>query len=389
MQLLKSELRTEWSARSPRAAAIVAFIAGCLFPLALAPFYWWPFGLISLAGFILCLLPSNTAKAAFNRAWSFSFGQFLVGVSWVYVSMHDYGGTPMWAAAILVAIFAAALALVPATLFTVWQKYFSRAFPVLTLGAFWFLSEWFRSWFLTGFPWLFAGDGHIQTWLAGWIPLLGSYGVSLILFFSAAVLIKATQKQNLWMLIFLLAWPIGLFLKDVEWTESIGQIQVSAVQGNINQNEKWKPEMIGPTIQRYRRETEKLWDSDLILWPETAVTLLYNRFLPFLEELADEARQHDSAIITGIPYQHPESSPNAGAFHNSILAFGAAEGLYHKQRLVPFGEYIPLEQQIRGLIPFLDLPMSSFSPGASNQPLLKAEANGQLYFIAPFICYEI
>jgi apolipoprotein N-acyltransferase len=65
------------------------------------------------------------------------------------------------------------------------------------------------------------------------------------------------------------------------------------------------------------------------------------------------------------------------------------EGLYHKQKLVPFGEYIPLEQAIRGLLPFFDLPMSSFKQGDKKQALLKVEKDEKLFLIAPFICYEI
>ena len=64
-------------------------------------------------------------------------------------------------------------------------------------------------------------------------------------------------------------------------------------------------------------------------------------------------------------------------------------GLYHKQKLVPFGEYIPLEQAIRGLLPFFDLPMSSFKKGDPSQELLKVEKKDSLFLIAPFICYEI
>ncbi|MDO6804282.1 apolipoprotein N-acyltransferase, partial [Wenyingzhuangia sp. 1_MG-2023] len=45
--------------------------------------------------------------------------------------------------------------------------------------------------------------------------------------------------------------------------------------------------------------------------------------------------------------------------------------------------------QLRGLIPFLDLEMSSFLHGAAEQPLIRFEAHDQLYLIAPYICYEI
>jgi len=64
---------------------------------------------------------------------------------------------------------------------------------------------------------------------------------------------------------------------------------------------------------------------------------------------------------------------------------GYGSGLYHKVRLVPFGEYVPLEKWLRGIIRFFDLPMSEFSKGDEHQVLL----NAGTYHVAPFICYEI
>src|SRR5690606_3396032 len=74
-------------------------------------------------------------------------------------------------------------------------------------------------------------------------------------------------------------------------------------------------------------------------------------------------------------------------YHNSIAVVGTAhdDGVYHKQKLVPFGEYVPFQNLLRGLIPFFDLPMSSFTPGHPSQPNLHALGHD----IAPFICYEI
>jgi apolipoprotein N-acyltransferase len=369
--------------------SLFILIAGAIFPLALAPLFWWPIGLLSLAGFSLALLTSTSTRSAFFRSWLFSFGQFGTGVSWIYVSMHDYGGTSALLSTLLVASFAAALALVPALIFSIWKAWFANKLPWLTLIVFWFLSEWTRSWLLTGFPWLFAGDGHLNTWLSGWAPIIGSYGISLILMLSATTcLMGIRHKQWRWALPWLL-WPLGWLLQPLEWTQTTGNIQVSAVQGNVDQNEKWKPEMIGPTIQLYLEETDKLWNSDLIVWPETAITLLHNRFLPYLEDLGAKGQETDTAIITGIPFRYPQGHDLAGELHNSIVATGTGQGIYHKQRLVPMGEYVPLESYIRGLIPFFDLEMSSFLPGRADQPLLIAETNETLYSIAPYICYEI
>ncbi len=93
----------------------------------------------------------------------------------------------------------------------------------------------------------------------------------------------------------------------------------------------------------------------------------------------------DTALITGIPQQAHPDSDDPVQYHNSIMVKGAGEGLYQKQKLVPFGEYVPLEAWLRGAINFFNLPMSNFAPGSSDQPLLSAKGMQ----IAPFICYEV
>jgi len=93
------------------------------------------------------------------------------------------------------------------------------------------------------------------------------------------------------------------------------------------------------------------------------------------------AKQHHSAIISGIPYR----SPIENKIYNSIIAFGTGDGVYHKKHLVPFGEYLPLDKYLRGLINFFNIPMSDFTPGPDKIAYLTV--NG--YKLAPFICYEI
>ena len=380
---------------NPFARRAVLFAAGAAIPLSLAPFFWWPVALLSLGIFIYCLRQSDSAKSAFGHAWWFGWGQFSTGISWIYVSMHDFGGTPVWLAVPAIGLFAGFMAFFPGLTFALWYRLVQQHLFWLTVPAFWFIQEWLRSWVLTGFPWLFIGDGHLHTWLAGWAPVFGSYGISLIVLLSVTVLFQAwPTKQPKWLAIWLL-WPIGFGLNQIHWTEQQGQMTVGAVQGNISQLIKWKPEQIQPTIDLYFSETRAHWQADLMLWPETAITLLDHQFQPILEGFADEAIANNTTLMTGIPYQHSSASPMAGAFHNSIIAAGTGEGIYHKQRLVPFGEYVPLEDLIRGLIPFFDLEMSSFKPGSDEQPLLKATSihpesgEEQLWLVAPYICYEI
>ncbi|MFT4763716.1 MAG: apolipoprotein N-acyltransferase [Oleispira sp.] len=371
---------------------LIALFSGLIFPFAIAPFFLWPIVIVSLMG-LLFSLHNSSAKEAAIRTWFFGLGKFSVGVSWIYVSMHDHGGTPAILAILMVGLFAAFLATFPALFLYFFQRFYNQytSKPIISMLAFaalWFAYEWFRSWFMTGFPWLFAGDAQLHTWLNGWAPILSVYGLSFFTALTAAAIYYSLRNKQANYLAFLIVWPIGFLLQSISWTEVTNDLTVSAVQGNIAQEVKWLPEQRSPTINAYLEQTRQHWDSDLVLWPETAVTVLKDQFQTYLDTINQEAINNKTTLITGIPFRYTQG-PFQGEFHNSILAIGMGEGLYHKQKLVPFGEYIPLEQVIRGLLPFFDLPMSSFKQGDKNQALLKVEKDEQLFLIAPFICYEI
>ena len=370
----------------------VALLSGLIFPFAIAPFLIWPLAIASLVG-LLYSLDGATAKQAFFRTWLFGTAKFLIGVSWIYVSMHDHGGTPAILAGLMILVFAAFLATFPAIFMYGFQRWFNQPqhnhwLAALSFGLCWFLYEWFRSWFMTGFPWLFAGDSHLETWLNGFAPVISVYGLSVLTALMASAIFYGYKHRQPAYAAVLLIWPLGLWLQGQQWTQQSGDLKVAAVQGNIAQEIKWNPDQRGPTISAYLNQTRQNWDADLVLWPETAVTILKDQFQAYLDGISEEAQKNSSALITGIPYRYTEG-PFKGEFHNSIVAVGNGDGLYHKQKLVPFGEYVPLADAIRGLLPFFDLPMSSFKKGEADQELLKVDKNDQLFLIAPFICYEI
>src|SRR5690625_7670694 len=85
--------------------------------------------------------------------------------------------------------------------------------------------------------------------------------------------------------------------------------------------------------------------------------------LPFLDQIHRQATLTDTALISGIIYDDPHQRQ----YYNSLAGFGTALGLYHKRRLVPFGEYVPLEEWLRGLIDFFDMPTSIIDQGPAHQ----------------------
>ena len=103
----------------------------------------------------------------------------------------------------------------------------------------------------------------------------------------------------------------------------------------------------------------------------------------YLGAMGQVADEKNAALITGVGAR--TSRRRQESFTNGITVVGEGAGTYLKQKLVPFGEYVPLQDLLRGLIAFFDLPMSDFARGPADQPLLKAKG----YQIAPYICYEV
>jgi apolipoprotein N-acyltransferase len=156
------------------------------------------------------------------------------------------------------------------------------------------------------------------------------------------------------------------------------------VQGNVAQSIKWDPKKLEMQLLLYRDMTFHSRPADLIVWPETAVPILKEHAEGYLSMMSRFANDRQSALITGVPIRQPNAEGEL-RYYNGLTTAGDAQGTYLKQKLVPFGEYVPLQDLLRGLIAFFDLPMSDFARGTPEQTLLQAKG----YQIAPFICYEV
>ena len=372
----------------------LAFVSGALITFSLAPFNFWGLSVLSLTAFITCLSSAKSTKLAlFNTAFWFGIGLFAFGVSWVFVSIHDFGFTGVPLALLLTGIFVIFLALVFALPFWLAGNFLRNHFnyAVFLIPAVFVIIEWLRMWIFTGFPWLIIGYSHINSWLSGWAPIFGVLGLSFLSAITSAVIwsaIKKIKARNfdaaLFVSLSMLAaiWLGGKALQNVEWSQPKGQpVSVALVQPNIDLLLKWDPYSAPYIREVLAAETAKHWNSDLVIWPEAAVPLLFTDSQAFLGELNEVATRNDTALVTGLLYdQYPPER-----YYNAIIGLGNAHGLYFKQRLVPFGEYVPLESWLRGLIAFFDLPNSVIHKGPKGQQGLYTES----YKIAPYICYEI
>ncbi|MCX6227579.1 MAG: apolipoprotein N-acyltransferase, partial [Bacteroidia bacterium] len=158
-------------------------------------------------------------------------------------------------------------------------------------------------------------------------------------------------------------------------------LSISMVQGNISQDQKWKPENKITTLLKYKKMTEEHWDSKVIIWPETAIPAFLDQVKEsFLNPLENEARLHNTDLIISVPVQETTPLKN----YNAVITLGKNQGIYRKSHLLPFGEYQPLQPFSGFVLDLIDIRLGDFTPGAALQPLLKA---GGYPFIT-MICYE-
>lgn len=383
-----------WISRPGWPGNLLAVVAGALTTFALAPYDIWPLALVALALFYLGLRDLRP-RQALGRGWCFGFGLFGAGTSWIYVSIHNFGGASVLLAGFLMLLFIACIAWFFALPAWVWARWIRRneapLADALAFAALWLVQEAFRGWFLTGFPWLYSGYSQLDGPLAGLAPLGGMWLVSFTLALTAALLCNISRlrarKSFLAAGFVLLAgpWIVSLALKGYAWTSPAGApLKVVAMQGNIEQQMKWDPEQLNAQLALYRDMTFRSQQADLIIWPETAVPVLKSSAEGYLKMMGQFATERGSALITGVPLRESNDRGSYN-YYNAITVVGQGEGTYLKQKLVPFGEYVPLQDLLRGLIAFFDLPMSDFARGPSDQTMLQAKG----YRIAPFICYEV
>ena len=358
----------------------IAIGAGILGTLAFAPFYFWWLGLVSIAVWMWL----SIKHPSFSIGLFYGLGLFGSGVSWVSVSMTEHGGASFSLAFIMTTIFAVGLAIFPGLAswgYASWHQRWSTALgKVCLLTACWVTMEAFRSWFLTGFPWLLLGYSALGTPFEGYLSWVGVFGVSAVIAMTAGGLVASLLGRRLTPLIIPVLFMITGPILNAQFEPSQEQTQATRValwQPMIAQSEKWKPEFRERILEQHVANGLPP-DVDVIIWPETALPITESQVNSVLPDLDLMLLSNTQTLITGVLGQRK------GRYTNRLITLGSGQGAYDKTRLVPFGEYVPLESILRGLIAFFDLPMSAIVPGGQ-QSLL---THGQIR-IGALICYEI
>ncbi|MEW6992477.1 apolipoprotein N-acyltransferase [Colwelliaceae bacterium 6441] len=382
--------------------------------LSYAPFSWWWITCLSLTLWFIHLeniskaSKSDHVKLITKHTFIFAIGWFASGISWVHVSIAQFGGMPLIASLALMLLLCLYLALYPALAGYLTAKTSYLINPKATNGfslnlwllpCIWLLSEYLRGVVLTGFPWLSLGYGQIDGPLASLAPLVGEVGITFCLLIICISFSKLLLKQQVKLSLLSLGsiFLLTLFTQQYKWVTPTGKtIKTALVQGNIEQSIKWQPEEQWPTMLKYLDLSRINYDAQLIIWPESAIPAIetMSTTQEFLDMANQSAALNNATIVTGILNYNFESKQ----YFNSLIVLGKkhpedSEGNYYygnrnrydKNHLLPIGEFVPFAEILRPIAPLFNLPQSSFSRGSYVQNNLLA--NGLR--ILPLICFEI
>ena len=350
---------------------------------AFAPLGWYPLALLTLA-WLAHAWRAGSPRLCFWIGFAFGCGFFGAGVSWVYISLHEFGGMPAVLAGFATGVFCAFLALFPAL-----AGWLQARIPAsdavracLLIPAAWTLFEWVRSWIFTGFPWLSLGYAAVSWPLQGYAPIVGAFALSFLTSAIAGLiwLLVVRRPGARYWLAALIAVPLaGELLRHVEWSSPFGTpLSAALLQGNIEQSLKFDPARYARTLDTYWKLADAT-QARLIVFPETAIP----RFLvdvdgQFVADLETRGWRNGGDVLLGVLTRQ-----GTDQYYNSVVTLGYSPSqAYHKVHLVPFGEFVP--PGFRWMLDIVNIPMSDLSRGPEPRPVL--EVAGQR--VAPNICYE-
>lgn len=350
---------------------------------------WW-LQLLTLAVLAQQLRACQSWRPAAVVSGLFGLGWFAGSVSWTFVSLHTYGGLPVGLAVLAVLALSSLLALFYAAaggMFVV-LRLAPGGRSVLAFAALWLLAELARGTWLTGFGWGAAGYAHVDGPLAPYAPWLGVYGLC-ALSAGLAMLLAQMLCASRWRAraVHLLAMAAVLGLPHLfapagqSFTVASGRLDVTLLQGNIPQDEKFESGSGIPLALKWYAEQLQSSRTALVVAPETAIALLPQQ-LPagYWESVVSRFASGRQAALIGIPLGDARQG-----YTNSVIGLkpGQAQAWhYDKQHLVPFGEFIP--PFFKWFTAMMHIPLGDFNRGASRQ--LPFEWQGQR--LSSNICYE-
>jgi len=392
----------------------MAFVAGAASALALAPINAWPILFLTFPALVWLVDGAvaarwNGALTAAGIGWCFGFGYFLAGLYWVGEAFLVDAQTFGWLLPFAVTLLPAGLAVFTALGVGAARLFWIRgAARLLALAAALTIAEWLRGHVLSGFPWNLFGYALTQPLvMAQSASLIGIWGltfVAIAVFASPAVLADDPMvTRQAWRVpaaavLVLIAFAVfGALRLAGNPTSYVAGVKLRIMQPNLQQDEKFNYNARHDVMARYLRLSDRptapqsngVHDVTHLIWPESAFPFFLTREAEAMGQI-ERLLQPNTVLITGA-IRAPEMTPNAGVkrAYNSIYAIdhdGSILGIYDKVHLVPFGEYLPLQNFLErlGLMQLTKLP-GGFIPGDRRRLMSVPKAPP----FVPLLCYEI
>ncbi|MDQ0325310.1 apolipoprotein N-acyltransferase [Rhodopseudomonas julia] len=388
----------------------IAFSAGAVSALAQAPFFLFPLLWLTLPVLVLLIDGAVSSRfsgrtgrsmAAFGTGWWFGFGYFLAGLWWVgsafLVEADQFGWLMPFAVVLLPAGLAILWGLGVVAARLIWSGSGWRIFALaFGLGG----AEWLRGHLFTGFPWnaigyaLTAGEVMMQS-----ASLANVYALSFlaVVIFSAPITLLTGERRRyvaplLSVAVVLALAAYGLSRLGSASDATVPDINLRIVQPAVDQAQKWLPENRNRVFQDYLTLSAEagrhpLDGETLVVWPETALPFILTDEPGALAAIGRLLPQ-GAHLVTGAARLENEPDGSRRVFNSIYLidSDGTIVGSYDKVHLVPFGEYLPLQDLLDRIgLQQLSLLGGGFSSGTRRRTLTLPSAPP----FVPLICYEI
>jgi apolipoprotein N-acyltransferase len=369
---------------------LLAALLGSLHSLPFDHTAAWPLQLLLVA---LLVWRSAGASPRHAAAIGLVFGSAWLGGGtwWLYISLHRYGGLSAPLAVLAVAGLSAFLSLYLALalgLFAAWRSG-GAVRDALLFGALWLLAELARGVIFTGFPWLASGYAHVDGPLAALAPWVGVYGIGFVAAALAAWPVLVPRGATvLARALPLAAWAGVLggaaLLGPGEFTAPSGTLNVTLLQGNVPQDEKFAIDLM-PASLEWTRNQLLAARGDFVVGPETVIPLLPSQLDPaYWKTITDHFQQGPQAVLLGLPLGNDEIGYTNSAAGISGATVPLPGGIYRydKHHLVPFGEFVPLG--FHWFVRLMNIPLGDFNRGPVGAPSFVFRGER----IGANICYE-
>jgi apolipoprotein N-acyltransferase len=392
----------------------IAFSAGAVSVLALAPFDLWP--VLWLTFPIMVWLVDGAAAGrlggVFSAAiagWWFGLGYFTAGLYWIGYAFLVDAKTFAWLMPFAVLGLPAGLAVFTGLGFALARVLWTRGpMRLIALAVALTVAEWLRGHLLTGFPWNtfgYALTGPLA--LAQTASLTGIWGLTLIaaaIFAAPAVLaddrIDTPQpwKPILFGAALLAAMAgYGALRLALTPTEFVKDVRLRIMQPNLPQDQKFNYAAKQRVMDHYVALSDRatgpqsngIRDVTHLIWPESAFPFILTREADALAQIAALLPQGTVLITGAVRAPDPGTDANPTRAYNSVYVLdheGSILSVYDKVHLVPFGEFLPFQSFVEslGILPLTKLP-GGFISGDRRRALSAPRAPRFM----PLVCYEI